>query len=124
MRWRDFVELTGRAAAKAMSRTSAARPCRIGILFALATATIFAACCAVSAAPDVSGTYWATTYSPEIQVLGSGKPPLNAAGKAAYEKSRAGLENGAIVDKARRVCVPDGVPRVLATPYPNLRGRS
>jgi hypothetical protein len=26
------------------------------------------------------------------------------------------LKDGTIVDKARRVCVPDGVPRVLATP--------
>ena len=28
------------------------------------------------------------------------------------------LKDGSIIDKARRVCVPDGVPRVLATPYP------
>jgi len=71
-----------------------------------------------AAAPDISGTYWATSYSPTIQVLGGGDPPLNAAGKAAYEKVQAGLKDGSIVDKARRVCVPDGVPRVLATPYP------
>jgi hypothetical protein len=51
-------------------------------------------------------------------VLGGGEPPLNAAGKAAYQKIQAGLKDGSIVDKARRVCVPDGVPRVLATPYP------
>jgi hypothetical protein len=73
---------------------------------------------ATVAAPDISGTYWASSYSPTIQVLGGGAPPLNAAGKAAYEKVQAGLKDGSIVDKARRVCVPDGVPRVLATPYP------
>ncbi len=50
--------------------------------------------------------------------MGGGNPPLNAAGMAAYEKNQAGLKNSSIVDKARRVCVPDGLPRVLATPYP------
>jgi hypothetical protein len=73
---------------------------------------------AAPAAPDISGTYWTTGYSPKIQVLGGGDPPLNAAGRAAYEMNQAGLKDGSIVDKARRVCVPDGVPRVLATPYP------
>ncbi len=86
--------------------------CGIGLSFVMALNA------ATAAAPDISGTYWATTYSPTIQVLGGGDPPLNAAGKAAYEKIQAGLNDGSIVDKARRVCVPDGVPRVLATPYP------
>jgi len=86
--------------------------CGIGFLF------IWALISAASAAPDISGTYWATSYSPTIRVLGGGDPPLNAAGRAAYEMIRAGLKDGSIVDKARRVCVPDGVPRVLATPYP------
>jgi hypothetical protein len=85
----------------------------VGLFFTLALELNSAA-----AAPDISGTYWATSYSPAIQVLGGGGPPLNAAGKAAYEKIQAGLKDGSIVDKARRVCVPDGVPRVLATPYP------
>ena len=88
--------------------------CRSGIGLSLAMALNSAAL----AAPDISGTYWATSYSPRIQVLGGGDPPLNAAGRAAYEKIQAGLKDGSIVDKARRVCVPDGVPRVLATPYP------
>ncbi len=68
--------------------------------------------------PDLSGTYWATTYSPRIQVMGGGDPPLNDAGRAAYEKNRAGLRDGSISDPARKVCLPDGVPRVLETPYP------
>jgi len=86
----------------------------IGLSFALA----MAASSAAGAAPDISGTYWATSYSPKIQVMGGGDPPLNAAGKAAYDMNHAGLKDGSLVDKARRVCVPDGVPRVLATPYP------
>jgi hypothetical protein len=90
------------------------RVCGIGLWFALA----MAACSTAGAAPDISGTYWATSYSPRIQVAGGGDPPLNAAGKAAYEMNQAALKDGSLVDKARRVCVPDGVPRVLATPYP------
>ena len=38
--------------------------------------------------------------------------------KVAFQKTQAGLKDGSILDKARQVCVPDGVPRVLATPYP------
>ena len=90
------------------------RVCGIGLSFTLAVAVNSA----TGAAPDISGTYWATSYSPKIQVVGGGDPPLNAAGKAAYEMNQAGLKDGSVVDKARRVCVPDGVPRVLATPYP------
>src|SRR5204863_2308183 len=30
----------------------------------------------------------------------------------------AGLKDGSITDTARKFCVPDGLPRVLATPYP------
>ena len=73
---------------------------------------------AVRAEGDISGIWWATTYSPKIPVLGGGDPPLNAAGKAQYATNQAGLKNGTIVDKPRKVCSPDGVPRVLETPYP------
>jgi hypothetical protein len=68
--------------------------------------------------PDISGTYWATEYRPTIQIVGGGELPLTAAGKGAYEKNIAGLKDGSITDSARKFCVPDGLPRVLATPYP------
>jgi hypothetical protein len=68
--------------------------------------------------PDISGTYWATEYHPKIQIVGGGELPLTPEGKAAYEKNVAGLKDGSIVDLARRYCVPDGLPRVLANPYP------
>jgi hypothetical protein len=70
------------------------------------------------AIPDLSGTYWATRYNAKIQLLDGGDLPLTAAGKAAYEKNVAGLKAGSISDDARKLCLPDGVPRVLATPYP------
>ena len=68
--------------------------------------------------PDISGTYWATEYHAKIQLVGGGDLPLTATGKAAYEKNMAGLKDGSITDAARKFCVPDGLPRVLATPYP------
>ena len=69
-------------------------------------------------APDLSGIYWATEYNAKIQPVGGGDLPLTAAGRAAYQKNMAGLKDGSIVDSARKYCVPDGMPRVLATPYP------
>ena len=68
--------------------------------------------------PDISGTYWATEYRATLQIVGGGELPLTAAGKEAYEKNIAGLKDGSIIDIARRYCVPDGLPRVLATPFP------
>ena len=69
-------------------------------------------------APDLSGIYWAAEYHPKIQLVGGGELPLTAAGKKAYEMNMAGLRDGSVDDAARHWCVPDGLPRVLATPYP------
>jgi hypothetical protein len=71
-----------------------------------------------SAGQDLAGVWWATTYSPKIQIVGGGDLPYTAAGRVAYEKNIAGLKSGELIDAARRFCVPDGVPRILATPYP------
>jgi hypothetical protein len=68
--------------------------------------------------PDLSGIYWTSQYSAKIQIVGGGELPLTAAGKSAYDKNVAGLKDGSNIDAARRYCVPDGLPRVLATPYP------
>src|SRR5258705_13655794 len=68
--------------------------------------------------PDLSGVYWATRYDARIQAVGGGELPFTPAGKAAYDKNLSGLRDGSMIDEARKFCVPDGVPRVLATPYP------
>src|SRR5258708_789771 len=73
---------------------------------------------AADATPDLSGIYWASEYRAKIQLVGGGELPLTAEGKAAYEQNMAGLKDGSIIDNARRFCVPDGLPRVLANPYP------
>ncbi|MBO0751893.1 MAG: hypothetical protein J2P53_07275, partial [Bradyrhizobiaceae bacterium] len=68
--------------------------------------------------PDLSGIWWASEYHAKIELVGGGDLPLTAAGRDAYEKNSTGLKDGSIIDAARKFCVPDGVPRVLATPYP------
>jgi hypothetical protein len=70
------------------------------------------------AAPDLSGTYWATQYNAKVQLVGGGDLPLTAKGKEAYAKNMAGLKDGSISDDARKFCTPDGPLRNLATPYP------
>ncbi len=84
----------------------------------LALSVLSGSASAQTAAPDISGTYWATRYNAKIQLVGGGDLPLTAAGKAAYDKNIAGLKDGSISDDSRKYCVPDGLPRVLATPYP------
>jgi len=36
------------------------------------------------AAPDISGTYWATEYHPKLVLVGGGNLPLNADAQKAY----------------------------------------
>ena len=73
---------------------------------------------AAGAAPDISGTWWATKYDATLQIVGGGQLPLTPAGREAMMKNQAGLKDGSITDAARKFCVPDGIPRVLANPYP------
>ncbi len=69
---------------------------------------------------DVWGVWWVTRYSPKIEIIGGGDIPYNDKGQAEYRKNITSLKNGAITDEARRVCVPDGIPRILGNPYPFL----
>jgi hypothetical protein len=69
-------------------------------------------------APDLSGIYAPTRYNAKIEIVGGGDLPFTVAGKEAYEKNIAGLKDGSITDEARIHCVPDGLPRLLANPYP------
>ena len=42
----------------------------------------------------------------------------NEKGKSQYADNMAALKDGTLKDEARRVCVPDGLPRILGNPYP------
>src|SRR5579872_3996371 len=92
----------------------------------LASAAVAACACAsatVSTADggqSLAGVWWATSYNPSMKayLAGGGDIPLNDAGKKKYAENQAGLKDGSIVDRARKYCTPDGLPRSLATPYP------
>jgi hypothetical protein len=69
-------------------------------------------------AMNISGVWWTQSYSANIQPIGGGELPYNDKGRALYAKNMAGLKDGTLVDEARHLCVPDGVPRILGNPYP------
>jgi hypothetical protein len=71
-----------------------------------------------AAAGDISGIWWSVKYTPKLEIEGGGDIPYNNAGRARYAQIMAGLKNGTIKDEARRLCVPDGIPRILGNPYP------
>ena len=94
---------------------------RFGLVLAFSAVmalAVSAPACAADTAPDIFGTFWATRYDAKIQIVGGGDLPLTAEGKTAYETNIAGLKDGSITDAARTWCVPDGLPRLLANPYP------
>jgi hypothetical protein len=68
--------------------------------------------------PEISGIYWTNSYSAKIQPVGGGTPPYTAEAMAAYNKNMAAVKTYALDDKARKLCTPDGVPRILESPYP------
>jgi len=93
---------------------SAAAAACVGLL---AASNLFAA---ESAPGNLSGIWWANSYSPSMKtyLVGGGEIPLNDAGKKKYAENQQGLKDGSLVDWARKYCTPDGLPRALSTPYP------
>jgi hypothetical protein len=67
---------------------------------------------------NISGVWWTQHYSAKIEPLGGGELPFTDKGKALYAKNIVALKNGSLKDEARRICTPDGVPRILGNPYP------
>ena len=67
---------------------------------------------------DISGVWQTQRYYADLEEVLGGPVPLNEAGRQRWEEIRAALESGEITDEARRVCVPDGLPRILSNPYP------
>ncbi|HEX3485586.1 MAG TPA: hypothetical protein VHT51_11035 [Micropepsaceae bacterium] len=109
--------MTGFDREDSMNRT--VRPdARAAVLALLIAVPSLAA--AAPASGDVTGIWWASSYSPSIKtyLAGGGDVPLNDAGKKKYAENQAGLKDGSIIDRARVYCTPDGLPRTLATPYP------
>jgi len=67
---------------------------------------------------NISGVWWTRSYSPEIQLTDGTALPLNDEGRARHTENRTALAADPLSDEARKFCTPDGVPRILASPYP------
>jgi hypothetical protein len=96
---------------------------RRGAVFAATVAALLLPAVAALAAQaqggrDLSGIWWSVKYSPKLEIQGGGEIPYNEQGRMLYARNMAGLRDGSIKDEARRLCTPDGVPRILGNPYP------
>lgn len=66
---------------------------------------------------NLSGVWWAKDYRAGVDP-GPTTIVFTRQGRAVYDRTKAGLSDGTIVDLARKDCRPDGVPRIMAAPYP------
>ncbi len=74
-----------------------------------------------AAGQDISGKYWIKYYSAKIQPTGGGELPYKPEFMELYRKHQTAVAASAEIipeDQARKLCTPDGVPRVLQNPYP------
>ncbi len=69
-------------------------------------------------AQNISGVWWTQSYSPAIRLVGENALPFTEIGRAQYESNMSALQEDPLSDEARRLCLPDGVPRILGNPYP------
>ena len=100
-------------------RVTGAWPVAASALMVLAVfSTAGAAAPGPGAWPDISGKYWTNIYSAKIQPVGVDDPPYTAAAMATYNKNMAAVKANTLDDRARKLCTPDGVPRILESPYP------
>jgi hypothetical protein len=91
----------------------------LALLLTLSAALCVSAVCGSVAAqtfPNIAGVWWTKFYAPAL--VPDGALPFTDKGKAAYAANIAGLKDGTIKDDYRRLCLPAGMPRMMATPYP------
>jgi hypothetical protein len=67
---------------------------------------------------NITGIWRLERYDAKITPVGGGELPFTPEGRAQYDMNMAGLKDGSVTDEARRICVPDGIPRVWMSPYP------
>ena len=70
---------------------------------------------------DLAGVWLNTAPASTLVPAYGRRPPLNRAGRTAYAKAQAELKSGKAVDAVDAVakyCLPEGVPRLMMSPYP------
>jgi len=67
---------------------------------------------------DFTGIWLNDAPSSVLATVDGTPVPLNAAGKSAFAKVKAGLKSGKEIDAVKRYCLPEGVPRLMQSAYP------
>lgn len=96
-----------------MMRDTTFRACAGG---AAAFAMFFAG--TASAAPDISGVWWAASHSPALRPMDGSPLPLTPEGRAKFEAARADVKRDKSLDTGKYLCTPQGVPRGMNTAWP------
>lgn len=68
-------------------------------------------------APDLFGPWKPVNFVTTLKTADGKLPPLNAAGKALYEKRMAARKAGKPIDDSTMDCLPHGMPRLMYSPY-------
>jgi hypothetical protein len=100
--------------------------------FLLGAVAVFAVClpAAQAAAPklappppdarNITGVWWTKGYDRRFRTLDGQLPPFTPAGKAEWDRHIAAEKAGQPIADAPTRCLPHGIPRLMASPYPIL----
>ena len=67
---------------------------------------------------DISGVWWTKGYDRRYRTLDGQLPPFTPAGKAEWDRHIAAEKEGKPIADAPTRCLPHGIPRLMASPYP------
>ncbi len=73
---------------------------------------------AASNPQDIDGVWWTPGYDRTFRTIEGGLPPFTARGRREWEHNVAADKAGTPVADAPTGCLPHGIPRLLASPYP------
>ena len=74
---------------------------------------------AVSSDPhDIDGVWWTPGYDRKFRTVDGQLPPFTERGRREWERNVKADEAGTPVADAPTACLPHGIPRLLASPYP------
>jgi hypothetical protein len=69
---------------------------------------------------DIDGVWWTKGYDRKFRPIEGGLPPFTERGRREWERNVKADEAGTPVADAPTACLPHGIPRLLASPYPIL----
>src|SRR5262245_27916794 len=67
---------------------------------------------------DIDGVWWTAGYDRTFRTLEGALPPFTDRGRREWEQNVAADKAGTPVADAPTRCLPHGIPRLLASPYP------